>query len=68
MSMTKSEAGRLGARAYMESTTPEQRAESARRARRALAVREIVDGWPELDEETQQRLRSLLRLLRPRAI
>jgi hypothetical protein len=43
------------------SKSPEERQAHARNARRALAVREIVDGWPELTEEQQQRLRSLLR-------
>jgi hypothetical protein len=44
-------------------STPEQRKAELRRARRALAVKEIVSGWPELTEEQQQRLRALLRPL-----
>jgi hypothetical protein len=40
--------------------TPEQRQAHAQNARRELAVREIVAGWPELTEAQQQRLRGLL--------
>jgi uncharacterized protein YoaH (UPF0181 family) len=55
------ERGRRGGRAAQAKLTHEQQAEAARRARRALALREIVAGWPELTEAQQQRLRALLR-------
>lgn len=42
-------------------TTPEQRREATRKARLALAVRELVDQAPELTEEQRARLRTLLR-------
>jgi hypothetical protein len=39
----------------------EQRRRETSAARRALAIKELVAGWPTLDEATQQRLRALLR-------
>jgi hypothetical protein len=42
-------------------TTPEDRRKSTAPARREHAIREIVDGWPELTEAQQARLRALLR-------
>jgi hypothetical protein len=39
----------------------EERERRTRNARRAQAVRMIVEDWPTLDEATQQRLRALLR-------
>ena len=41
--------------------SPEERRRVTANARRAHAIREIVEGWPELDEKTQARLRALLR-------
>jgi hypothetical protein len=45
---------------WVGKSADDRRRETAN-ARRALAVREIVENWPTLDEATQQRLRALLR-------
>jgi hypothetical protein len=52
---------RQAARARWSGTTPEDRHRATAKARREHAVREIVNGWPELTESQQQRLRDLLR-------
>lgn len=47
-------------RARWAGTTPEQRKAGTKKARLSLAVREIVDQWPELRPEQVAHLRSLL--------
>ena len=47
-------------RARWANSTPEQRRAGTAKARREYAVREIVENWPELTAEQQQRLRALL--------
>jgi hypothetical protein len=61
MELSHAERGRRGGLAAQAKLTPTERAEAARRARRALAVREIVAQWPTLDPEQVAKLRSLLR-------
>jgi len=58
--MTRAQAGRLGGltRAYRQ--TPEQRRESARNARHALAVKAVVDRAPDLSEDQKARIRAVL--------
>jgi hypothetical protein len=60
MSISPVESGRRGARIRWSGTTPEQRRQGTRAARRALAVKELVDQAPELTEEQRTRLRTLL--------
>jgi hypothetical protein len=52
--------GRRGGRRTQASRTPDERREAMRKARLALAVRELVDQAPELTEEQRARLRTLL--------
>lgn len=47
-------------RARWAGTTPEQRKAELRKTRLALAVKELVDQWPELTPEQVARLRALL--------
>ena len=46
--------------ARWRNTTPEQRRAATRKARLALAMRELVDQAPTLSEEQRARLRTLL--------
>jgi hypothetical protein len=47
-------------RAHWEGTSPEQRREATRNARRAHAVKELVDQAPLLTEEQKARIRAAL--------
>jgi hypothetical protein len=60
MTLTNAERGRRGGLAAQAKLTPEQRAAGARRARLALAVKELVDQAPELTEAQRNRLRVIL--------
>jgi uncharacterized protein with WD repeat len=45
---------------WVGKSADDRRRETAN-ARRAQAVREVVENWPELTDEQQNRLRSILR-------
>jgi hypothetical protein len=47
-------------RARWAGSTPEQRKAALRKTRLSLAVKELVDQWPELTPEQVVRLRALL--------
>jgi F0F1-type ATP synthase delta subunit len=58
--MTVAEMASMGGHARAQKLTPEERQESARRARLARTVKAVVDRAPELTEEQKARLRAAL--------
>jgi uncharacterized protein with WD repeat len=61
MPMSRAEAAAYARRIRQETATPEQRRAQTAAARRASAVKVVVEQWPELRPEQIQKLRSLLR-------
>lgn len=60
MPMSRTEAARRGGQARHRGLTPDQRQEATKKARLALAVKELVDQAPELSADQLARLRAIL--------